>query len=385
MGNVSLVNQNQASSNDAKFCTVTMTGCSVGNILILAYVIRGYGNDPTLSDGWVKLGGGNVDASAGDLYHKLYFAYKIVTSKTETVTITQTVTSRIYMVCSEYSGVYSVKMRADLASLGTSNYTVTGSKSKADDIMVYGVTSSYYGSGRNQTVTPSDLVKIQGDSSAERLACWFDGGSGALQHTFNTMSSTESREAILECVQLLSCQNKYLIQAGDSMFTVTNGVLTAVEGSVNAELFMTYGVDETPSSDLLVTLTDPVILYWTEADEIEPIIAIVKGVPFTPQTLESEDYDMTHETILGIEKVIVDASDDCLFAVSFDQGQTWKLYAGTAWETLSEGDTGMQPSVLSAIPTEDWNAVATTGRFRFRVTLPSVDSYLNSLVVDYLN
>lgn len=177
----------------------------------------------------------------------------------------------------------------------------------------------------------------------------------------------------------------YLIQSGGSMFTVTDGVLTAVEGSVNANLFRTYGVDNIPSSDLLVTLTDPVVLYWTEADEIRPLVAVVKGVPFTPQTIESEDHDMTDETILGIETVIADASDDCLFAVSFDQGQTWKLHTGEAWATLSETDTGMSALVMSAISTEDWNSVATTGRFRFRITLPSVDSFLNSLVVDYLN
>ena len=178
---------------------------------------------------------------------------------------------------------------------------------------------------------------------------------------------------------------KYLIQSDDSLFTITAGVLTAVDGSLTAELFRTYGVDEIPSSDLLVTLTDPVVYRWTDAPEIDSLVAMVQGVPHTPQVIESEDYDMTHETILGIEKVIVDASDDCLFAVSFDSGQTWKLHTGENWVTLSEGDTGMSPSVLSAIPTEDWNAVATTGRFRFRVTIPSVDSYLNSLVVDYLN
>lgn len=177
----------------------------------------------------------------------------------------------------------------------------------------------------------------------------------------------------------------YLIRSGDSIFTVIDGVLTAVDGSLTAELFRTYGVDEIPASDLLVTLADPVVYNWTTADEITPLLAVVKGVPPTPQVIESEDYDMTDETILGIETVIVDASDDCLFAVSFDSGQTWKLHTGENWATLSEGDTGMSPSVLSAITTEDWNAEATTGKFRFRVTIPSSESYLNSLVVDYLN
>lgn len=179
---------------------------------------------------------------------------------------------------------------------------------------------------------------------------------------------------------------KYLIRSGGSVFTVSDGILTAVEGSVNAELFRIYGVDEIPSSELLVTLTDPVVLYWVDTleYEIDSLVAVEQAVPPT-QTLETEDYNMGHSSIVGIEKVFVDASDDSRFAISFDKGSTWYTHTGEAWGILSEGDTGMSPSVLSSITTEDWNSVATTGTFRFRITLPSVDSYLNSLVVDYLN
>ena len=183
------------------------------------------------------------------------------------------------------------------------------------------------------------------------------------------------------------CEEKYLIQSDDTVYTVTDGAVIAVEGSVNAELFRTYGVGEIPSSDLLVTLTDPVVLFWTDATdfEIPSLVAVEKAVPAIPQTLESEDYDMTHSSIVGIEKVLVDASDDVRFAISFDSGQTWYTHTGQAWGILSEADTGMSASIMSAITTEDWNSIATTGKFRFRLTIPSVDSCLNSLVVDYLN
>lgn len=179
---------------------------------------------------------------------------------------------------------------------------------------------------------------------------------------------------------------KYLIQSGGSLFTVTDGALTAVEGSVNADLFRTHGVDEIPASELLVTLTDPVVLYWVDTTEyeIKPLVAVEQAVP-PVQTVESPDYDMTHSSIVGIEKVLVDASDDVRFAISFDSGQTWYTHTGQAWGILSEADTGMSASIMSAITTEDWNSIATTGKFRFRLTIPSVDSCLNSLVVDYLN
>lgn len=179
---------------------------------------------------------------------------------------------------------------------------------------------------------------------------------------------------------------KYLIQSGGSLFTVTDGALTAVEGSLNAKLFRKHGSDDIPASELLVTLTDPVVLYWVDTTEFEisQLVAVEQAVPFV-QTVESPDYNMGHSSIVGIEKVLVDASDDCLFAVSFDSGQTWYTHTGQTWGTLSEGDTGMSPSALSTITAEAWNTIATTGKFRFRVTLPSVESCVNSLTVDYLN
>ena len=179
---------------------------------------------------------------------------------------------------------------------------------------------------------------------------------------------------------------KYLIQSGTSLFTVTDGVLTAVTGSVNAELFRTHGADEVPSSELLITLADPVVLYWVDTFEhpIKPLVAIEHAVPF-PQVVKSPDYSMRHPSIKGIEKAIVTASDDVGFAVSFDSGDTWLVWTGSAWGTLSEGDTGMSAETMNSISSEDWNSIATTGTFKFRAVLPTINSTITSLVIDYLN
>jgi hypothetical protein len=179
---------------------------------------------------------------------------------------------------------------------------------------------------------------------------------------------------------------KYLIQSGDSLFTVVEGVLTAVEGSVNADLFRTYGSDEIPSSDVLITLTDPVVLYWVDTVEYEisPLVAMVQGVPFQ-QVINTPNYSMRHPSIMGIEKVLVEATDNVGFAVSFDSGDTWLVWTGSAWGELSEGDTGMSAEMMKSISSEDWNSVATTGTFKFRAVLPTVNSTITSLVVDYLN
>lgn len=200
---IELITQGQSASNGVTSCSLTMPECTIGNTLILAYAVRGNENDPTLPSGWTKLGGGNNVSAVGSSDQKLYFATKKVTSTQEIITLTQTVTSRIYLVCSEYSNVGSAILYDSLASKGSANYTVQGKKFNSTDVMVYGVTSAYYGSGRGQTVSPSDLLKIQGDSEAERLACWFDDGSGAWEHTFvSNPGYTEANDALLECVRL---------------------------------------------------------------------------------------------------------------------------------------------------------------------------------------
>lgn len=387
---IRLVNQNQASSNGETSCSVTMTGCTVGNMLIFAYAVRGDGNNPTLPNGWVKLGGGNNTSDVGATNQKLYFAYKIVTSSSETVTITQSTTGVIYAVCSEYSSVNSVIMRNDLASIGLSDFTVTGSKSKADDVMVYGVASTYYTSGRNQTATPADLDKIEGDSRQEGLACWFDGGLGALEHTFRTCSFTEERDAVLECVQLLGeapLTQKYLIRnhttEGSELMTVTDGALRTIPTQeLTSETFQTYGVDEAPASDLLITLSKFDVLLWHSSEDEQPnLTAEIKAVPPT-QTVVTDLIDMSHPSVLGVSAVTVTDIGNPLFAVSFDSKTTWEYWTGTEWAAAS-GTEGMSKETLQSITTDQWAEKIQVG-FYLKMILHSSDT-VESIVIDFVN
>lgn len=177
---------------------------------------------------------------------------------------------------------------------------------------------------------------------------------------------------------------KHLIQDATTIYTVTNGALEDLETTdLTAELFQANGMEEIPTSEILLTLTNPKVLAWN-SDEPHMITATVTATPYT-QTLYSHDYDMTDASILGIEKVIAEASDDVTFAISFDGGETWKYYTGTEWATLSEDTSGMSAETIMSVPTDKWAEVATTGTFKVRATLPSIDSALSSFVVDYLN
>lgn len=180
---------------------------------------------------------------------------------------------------------------------------------------------------------------------------------------------------------------KYLIKAENKLYTIIDGALVELESTeLNAELFRTSGIDTIPESSLLITLIDPEIFYWIDTNEHEiDLIKVVEKATPPIQVIESIDYDMTHPTILGIEKILVDATPGVMFAVSFDSGTTWKMWTGTEWGILSERASGMSAEVMSAITTEQWNTQATTGKFRFRIAIPTASDKFKSLVVDYIN
>ena len=390
MADITLIQQAENSSNGTTSCSLTLKNCTVGNTLILAYAIRGNGNNPTLSDGWEKIGGGNVDASDGDLYHKLYFAKKKVENTTETIKLTQTTTGRIYLVCGEFSGNFNVVMRNDMANIGSGDYKVTANKKNTTDIILYGVTSSLYqvSTGRMQVCAPNDLTKLQGNSTEERLACWFDNGNGALSHTFATITSNVSdRISIVECVQLIlvSKKTKYLIRNNDIVYTVQNDALVEVVGDLNAQLFINNGVDEIPSGTLLMTLSNPEVLCWTDAETLPTLTATVKGIP-EPQIVMSKEIDLMHSSIKGINGVTVDCKGDVLFAVSFDKKATWMMHNGTEWVAVSDKLAGMTKTEFEAITTEQWQAqYEVSSDMYIRCTLLDETQSVTTVSVGFVN
>ena len=180
---------------------------------------------------------------------------------------------------------------------------------------------------------------------------------------------------------------RYLVtDANHTLYTVADGALQKlVETELTAEVFETYGVQDIPDGNLLLTLTDPTILYWHDSENRFPDFrATYTGVPI-PQVLYSENIDMADETILGIEKVFADCDDRVLFAVSFDNGVSWWSCVDAVWAQLSEEKSGMSKAALEAISVDSWAEKATTGQIKYRFIISGADGYLKSLTTDYLN
>lgn len=178
---------------------------------------------------------------------------------------------------------------------------------------------------------------------------------------------------------------KYLIRINGDLYDVDGEALPAGT-TVNAATFETYGSDEKPTSETLAALENPDVLLWHDSDEYLPKLTATMTAAPPAQTLISNDYDMTDETITGIEDADVTASNDVLFAISFDEGETWKAHNGSAWITLSSADSGMSAQTFNSISVEAWAEVAENAeKFRIRAILPALDSYIESIIINFLN
>lgn len=185
----------------------------------------------------------------------------------------------------------------------------------------------------------------------------------------------------------LPFDKKYLIRSGGKLYTIVEGALSELSATeATSSVFRDSGVDDIPDGSLLVNLVDPEVLYWIDSAEYDIGKLIVTQTATPPaQVLYSPDYDMSDATIKGIEKVIVEADEGILFAVSFDSGTVWNVFTGTEWGILSEENTGMTATILNAITSEQWQTVATTGKIKFRISIPDLANKFTSLVVDYIN
>lgn len=180
---------------------------------------------------------------------------------------------------------------------------------------------------------------------------------------------------------------KWLVRdTSGELYTLSGDTLTALGTTeLMAQTMVDSGMEATPSWGLMAALDAPEVLMWQDTDQWgkPAMTAAITAVPYN-QTLYTDDYDMAHESIVGIENVVADADENTLFAVSFDSGATWKAYDGIVWAALSEEQSGMTKVALEGIGVDAWAEEATTGKYRLRFTLLE-SGWVKSIKVNYLN
>ena len=153
---------------------------------------------------------------------------------------------------------------------------------------------------------------------------------------------------------------------------------------LKAQVFHTDGFEDFPTSKVFARLVNPSLLFWQDSDtELPNIKASIKAIP-PVQTVYSKNTLMNDSTILGIEKVEIEADDTTLFAFSFDGGVTWKAYIENQWVNLSEETSGMSRETVEAIGTDAWTIANEEMQYMVRFTLIE-GGYVNRVIIHYIN
>lgn len=179
----------------------------------------------------------------------------------------------------------------------------------------------------------------------------------------------------------------YLVKSEEKYYTIEGGALTKLADitALSSDVFLSYGSLEVPTSDILLTLTNPTIYCWTNDEELPTLTATVTATPY-PQNVTSKRIDLSHESITGIENMIAECEGELICAVSFDDKQTWKAWNGEVWATLTEDFTGMSKETLESITFEQWNELYSgADSLYIRISLVDTTQSVTEIVVDFSN
>lgn len=178
---------------------------------------------------------------------------------------------------------------------------------------------------------------------------------------------------------------KYLVRNNDTIYTVTDGSLVELTGTLNAQLFKDSGVDTIPDGALLMTLSNPEVLCWTDAETLPTLTATVKGIP-QPQVILSEEINLMDGSIKGIESVAIECKGEPVFAVSFDKKATWIMHNGTDWINVADELSGMTKAVFEAITLEQWQTkYEASSDMYIRCTLLDETQSITSITLNFIN
>lgn len=217
----------------------------------------------------------------------------------------------------------------------------------------------------------------------------FGLGNGVLwsNHNIPNGSSTSTdiyfyaSEPVPEYIQ------KYLIKTDDKVYTVIDGALSELATTdIVAQTFLDYGVDEIPDGELLLGLNNPEVLYWQDSEEDLPTFTATVTATPPYQVIMSQEIDLMHSSIKGIDNVSVDCKGNVLFAVSFDNKATWVKHNGTDWVDVADELTGMTKLEFEAITEEQWQAkYELSSDMYIRCTLTDATQSITSVDVSFIN
>ena len=260
---------------------------------------------------------------------------------------------------------------------------------------------SYYASiASNYALSYDVIIWDTGDISLRMIGIpsTYNNGTYSLvadttyTYTVNTttpdvtfLKTSSGFEVSNEIINLeLPFEKRYLIRSGSNYYTVVDNTLSQLSiTELNSESFLNYGTKSIPDISLLCSLTNPELLFWFDSDEHTVNEGLViKGTPELPQVIYYESQDISNYS--GIEKAEVHTSGYAKFAITFDDGQTWKYYDGTSWNIATSELDGMTDHIFKNISSNAWSEVITSTMFRIRCTLTTINSFASEIYIKYI-
>lgn len=180
-------------------------------------------------------------------------------------------------------------------------------------------------------------------------------------------------------------ERRYLIRSGSTYYTVENNVLSEISDTdISSTTFLNYGIKTIPAISLLSNLPTPEILYWTDSEDVLINNLVIQGTPPLPQLLYYEPQNIAEGS--GIKAIEANSSDDVLFTITSDGGETWYYFDTTAvtWVVSTTPSMGMNKATLKSITQNRWTEVISSSIYQIRCALPSTESYVSKIMVGYV-
>lgn len=231
-----------------------------------------------------------------------------------------------------------------------------------------------------------EVIKVSGSVAWTTKLHFLTAGSHTIEfkYTKDGSGNSGSDAGAIGYIKFVGVEKafskKYLIYSEEKLYTIADGALVELaKGAVASELFISSGFDEFEDTSLLFSLVNPEILYWQDSDdEPLPITATLTAIPY-PQSIITENIDLTHHTIVGIASITGEFEGSPLFACEFNGA--WKEFDGTSW---IDETTGMTLEALQAITPEQWDgAINGLNEFKIKFILDSADDKVAQLKVNF--
>lgn len=383
---VSLRNYDSFESNQTQSLTVSIAA-SKGDWIVLVVTNRSVLNTPA---GYTLLRNESFSYD-GITQTQSFFAKKVTSNGTESVTLTQSGTGRIYAVILDVGGVENVVYDSSYRSIyyspqtGTASFTLQ--KSEAGVSCVWGISTIYALNDTtiNFVFNPSNDItyirsgKVGVGSPRENVV--FDNGRGALSHTVTYAMEAASNPYMIDAVVLIpTVVKKYLIEDENVLYTVQNGALVQISGVLSAALFQSDGFDDTQNiGPLLMTLTHPTVHAWSDSTQTS-ISAQVYAIPEAQNVIANAEPLID---VVGVSNISATYTGSPLFAFQIDGGQ-WKKYdtGNSAWTTAGANDGNTVPE-LQALGSSAWlDLFQTAATVRMRVSLNTTSDSLSEIVIE---